>query len=442
LSREVIDLSLVCHEGPLLLRQSPAYVVPKDGVQLTSEQTSAIEEIIKALKKDPVLIALAGPAGSGKTTMIRELSERLEGKVVISALTNKAVDVLRQKNIADAMTVHSACLMPVFHQPGASLYTYFNMEDPDDETIEYLHKHFDAQQLERARNAALRYGLNSGARILGIKDFLEEYLWYWETKTKGEEVLIVDEASMLGADLLKKIQRCYSKIILVGDDFQLPPVKDLDVFKSDKLVDTRVRISEIHRQKKFSQPLVLSQAVRAGNTVPFQPVAPIDLNQAMEGVPVIVWTNAVRISITRKIRKALGYSGLGPQPGESIVCRDTHTIDGTYFVKNSIWKVLSINERGECNLQSAHGGRTKQPVRLWMEEYGAGTGLLCRYSYAITCHTAQGSEWSTVMIHANEAAKHIRSNRKQGRMWLYTAITRAKQEIKWVNSEITSPSRG
>ncbi len=32
-------------------------------------------------------------------------------------------------------------------------------------------------------------------------------------------------------------------------------------------------------------------------------------------------------------------------------------------------------------------------IRLWMEEYGGGYGMLCRYGYALTCHTAQGSEW-------------------------------------------------
>lgn len=150
----------------------------------------------------------------------------------------------------------------------------------------------------------------------------------------------------------------------------------------------------------------------------------------------IVWSNKTRVSLTKKIRSALGFTSATPHQGETIVCRDNHTIDDVDFAKNSLWVVDKTNDRGECMLVAPSGQRTRKPIRLWMEEYGGGYGMLCRYGYALTCHTAQGSEWDEVMIHANDARLHIRSNRKAGLMWLYTAITRAKNEVIWVSSDV------
>lgn len=431
-----------CSYTPIALTELPVEVEILPDVQavpqpeLSEEQNAAITKIMEALRKDEVLIALSGPAGSGKTTMIRELNNRLQDNATITAITNKAADVLRQKGLLNVSTVHAACLTPVFREPGASLYNYVYTEETDTEAENFLRGHFDIGALRLAKKVTQRYGLIAGTRLLGIADFFASYLWYWGVKTKSDDVLIVDEASMLGAELLKKIRKCFSKIILIGDEYQIPPVKDFAVFKNDKIVDTRVRLTEIHRQKNCSKPLQLAQRVRAGEEIPRTPIEPINLLAAKTGTPVIVWSNKTRVSLTKKIRSALGFTSATPHQGETIVCRDNHTIDDIDFAKNSLWVVEKTNDRGECMLVAPSGQRTRKPIRLWMEEYGGGYGMLCRYGYALTCHTAQGSEWDEVMIHANDARLHIRSNRKAGLMWLYTAITRAKNEVIWVSSDV------
>lgn len=49
-----------------------------------------------------------------------------------------------------------------------------------------------------------------------------------------------------------------------------------------------------------------------------------------------------------------------------------------------------------------------------------------RYGYALTCHKAQGGEWAHVYLH--------NGYRKENLRWLYTAVTRAKNELYCISS--------
>jgi exodeoxyribonuclease-5 len=46
------------------------------------------------------------------------------------------------------------------------------------------------------------------------------------------------------------------------------------------------------------------------------------------------------------------------------------------------------------------------------------------YGYALTCHKAQGSQWNSVML-IDES--HV--FKKDSHRWLYTAITRAAEQL-------------
>lgn len=423
----------ICREAPLSqVTQSP---LPPS--KLSQQQSDAIDTIMRALQQRQVVIALSGPAGSGKTTMIQELNRRLEEKAVVTAMTNKAVDVLRQKNLVNTVTAYKACLTPVFSEPGATLMSYVNMDEPIDLDIEdELCKHFDAAHLKAARSVTQKSGLSAGMRALGISDFFEKYFLEWGARKESDDVLIIDEASMLGEKLLSTIKKCFSRIILVGDEFQLPPVNDAPVFWNDHIVRTRVRLTEVHRQASLSQPLVLSEKIKSSDEIKLLPVHGIDLDLLQSDVPVIVWRNKVRVELTKKIRQKLGFIGSSPQPGEPIVCRENHTIGDIEFVNNSMWTIESTDGGDKCILVSKDGHRTKSPVEITMEEYGSGTGMTCRYGYVLTCHTAQGSEWEQVMIHAADARLCLQTDKESGLKWLYTAVTRAKHKVIWVSSAI------
>lgn len=66
--------------------------------------------------------------------------------------------------------------------------------------------------------------------------------------------------------------------------------------------------------------------------------------------------------------------------------------------------------------------------------------LLVKFGYAITCHKAQGSEWDNVII--DMKALNLVPRNEQYFRWLYTAVTRAKKEVYFINSVDINPFRG
>ena len=58
--------------------------------------------------------------------------------------------------------------------------------------------------------------------------------------------------------------------------------------------------------------------------------------------------------------------------------------------------------------------------------------LRCSYGYAVTCHKAQGGEWNDVFI--DMPGNMTLCPTKEKFQWIYTAITRAKENAHFVNA--------
>lgn len=440
------------------------YGRPKPDVELSEEQNQAIEFVLENLGKGT--IALAGPAGSGKTTLIKELAYRINGPVAISAMTNKARAVLQNKGIEDAVTLHQACLRPKFKPPLDSLDIFYYDCRACDRLLEFssvpcphkqclcncddecpVHGPRIAENIAKKLNTSIdkvaasygifrENGIYMAMRSLGILDVFK-YLETWKPAPAQDGVLIVDEASMLGGEELEKAEQVYSKIVLVGDEFQLPPVKSKPVFWQ---VPIRIALQHIHRQAKGSQPLELAEGIRKGSITKINRPEPvnvqkIDIELCRQGMPIIVWRNETRLNVTKIVRKKLGYEGLGPQVGEYLICcnGNDRVAKARGLFNNSLWKVKAVigqrfdleNDAGEVLVN--------EPV--FMEELGFGYGVPFRFAYALTCHKAQGSEWPKVMIHRRDAFAYQMRAAKELPSWLYTAVTRAKEQVIWVGDD-------
>lgn len=172
----------------------------QDQILLTPHQRSVVTKGVAYLKEDNHRILLIqGSAGTGKTTLVHtlvsELSHELSAKkdrtysVVMTAPTHKAVEVLRQKN-----------------------------SDEDNIYTEFCTLHSALR---------LKYSIDEDK---GIEEYIPDPS-IRERKLSGATILVIDEASMIGTDLLHYIDLSLEdnkllKVIFIGDNKQLPPVNE------------------------------------------------------------------------------------------------------------------------------------------------------------------------------------------------------------------------
>ncbi len=199
---------------------------------LTEDQHAALTGLLGfcrgELDRDWPAALLEGYAGTGKTTLVGHLVDRLVSEdysVAVVAPTHKALGVLAEK-------VPSATHHATLH----SLLGLSPQRDGDRERF-----------------------VPSGACRLSDYD-----------------VVVVDECSMIGADLLRFLKG-RTKILFVGDPAQLPPVgEDLSpVFRS---VGLRWTLSKVVRQAQGNAIIDLSFGIRLKT----EQSLPIDLGYVRE----------------------------------------------------------------------------------------------------------------------------------------------------------------
>lgn len=160
---------------------------------------SAIDEATK----DFCSLYITGKAGTGKTTLLKYLKQKIKNTAVVAFTGVAAIN-------AGGQTIHSFFRINPHDGP------FF----PNDKRLRMIHPAGDPDQTTIYKHFKYRKA---------TRDML-----------KSLELLIIDEVSMLRADLLDaidKILRAYSekdsnlpfggvKVIMIGDPFQLPPIEN------------------------------------------------------------------------------------------------------------------------------------------------------------------------------------------------------------------------
>lgn len=385
-------------------------------MQLTDEQEAAVDVLAASTER---FALLAGLAGTGKTTTMRALVARLRAdgrSVCIAAPTGKAAMVLRQKTGAAASTLHSLLYARVFD--GADGQPVFSGD----------------------REAIPRNG-----------------------------VVIVDEASMVGRRLhrdlderMPKTARC----VYVGDHGQLPPVKEA---WGPNFGAPTATLETIHRQSAGSSIIQAAHRTRTSGEPPYrngkdgryryvhttldvivraaaQKIQPAVAEGVAPPFVVLVARKKTRARFNVAIRNALGFTGW-PKVGEPLrVCANN------YFSGLVNGEIVTVVHEGTMGVEVRRGIRIRTASG---EEHTVSTPILgmdrrdwekrleglhtksrnhrdewhmLDFAYASTCHSAQGSEWHTVAVYADDAQEYMfRDNLEHLRRWYYTAITRAAE---------------
>jgi len=383
-------------------------------ISLSTDQTSAISKLLKWYKfdnKNKRFITLGGYAGTGKTTLIAIFRKSLHKinpdlKVGFASYTGKAARVLKSKLIEQkgiskkdtVSTIHSMIYSPI---------------------------------------------VNNNKEIVG-----------WQRKGKIEaQLIIIDEGSMVDGEIWDHLLQYDVPIIAVGDHGQLPPIRGtFNLMEKPDIV-----LEHIHRQAAENQIIGLSiQArehgrVRQGNYSQFvKKYTPedsdfqLEMDEALQNFTpstlILCGYNHTRKKLNNYIRTELGIETAEPTVGDRVIClRNNHQKGISNGMLGIIIKIKRLDIHWYDAEIAMDDNKEKYQGLISVKQFGSDTTLnftnrrskimkgdLFDFGYALTVHKAQGSQAKKVILFEERFSKMDDTDWKR---WLYTAITRAEEEL-------------
>ena len=346
---------------------SPQTFTFKDGVTVRApfkpnyQQEDALNAMDEFIKSDRTSMTLSGYAGTGKTSLMEMLSQKMrkQGKgIMFCASTNKAAAVLKERVSKSGFEAHT--LNKVFG---------INVE-------------VDANQAYNAKNLVNR-----------LKD----------VKIPYGTTIIIDEASMINEEnyrILNDIaKRNGLKIIYVGDAAQLAPVNETKISKVFRDQGHEVRTLSIVERTGDNAILKEATALRENKTLSGessfnakgQGVAYLKASNQQEKEAVIArfipklkenpnyfrilaYTNAAVANYNTKVRQLLGYNDSTPRVGEPITgyANWGHIYDrndGKYrFINSEAYKVVKVESPRNARISLPDGSSaTMQAIPITLE---------------------------------------------------------------------------
>lgn len=403
-------------------KAKPTRARRRDG--LSKQQAEAMAQIVDWwANSDEQIFRLFGYAGTGKTTLARKVADRLDApKVVYAAYTGKAAHVMRKKGCDGARTLHSLIYLPA--------------EKVRDD-LESSRASLDSEP-DPARRAELADEIRKLEQDLSTPNWILND----DSDLADADLLIIDEVSMVDEEMAEDILSFDVPVLVLGDPAQLPPPSSKVGYFTNAKPD--YLLTEIHRQAADSVIIELATVVRTGGRPVRQRLGrttlyiPLSAKKAKRFSQVIVGTHRERWRRTYQLREMHGLAGDLPTVGDKVIClqnnRDLDVFNGQMF---KVLKASRLPRAGVLlTLEDEDAVVTEVPA--WVDGF---LGLeeekrfkptahfkreraFMTYGWAITCHKAQGSQWSSVLI--VDESRWFRSDRAK---WLYTAITRAEHRI-------------
>lgn len=433
-------------------------------MNLTHDQDIALYKIGEFLKKSNTdnVFVLRGSAGTGKTTILKDVLDSVPAhleETQLCALTNKAARVLGRKTSTVATTLHK-CL--------------YKIEDADDK-IKLIRRMLDPETphlfiVDEASMMGDRIGARS--EIFESRPLLSDLLEYVLQSHPDNKLILCGDPCQLPP---------------IGYDINEPsPALDINYLQEHKkLRIASHELKEVVRQEEGS--IILDNAVILRDEILYNKAPTAKLKASMldgttnairkymstyddtdeTAVMLLAWTNddvnwwntairerlylhqedlaiGTRMVVDRNWSNGEQYLTKGESCSITEVDPHIRHFAGLSFQEASIqtvdmdgvvseWKTLVsldhlkshkglLEREQEKNL--VHEAMKMNPSfreypMPWNDPYvGA---LRLRYGYALTCHKAQGSEFNNLILHPYYP--------RDDKRWLYTAITRAKQEL-------------
>jgi len=350
---------------------------------------SAASNWLKGARGRSSIFRLFGYAGTGKTTLVKHIAEGVDGKVLFAAFTGKAACVMRSKGCYSASTIHSLI---------------YKARESGEETPSFE-------------------------------------LWNDAPASKAK-LIIIDECSMVDAELARDLMSFGVPLLVLGDPAQLPPIHGGGFFTDAK---PDAMLTEVHRQAQDDPIVRLSMEIRAGNPLTQGQYGEtqvvrrdaLDPQRVLDADQVLVGRNVTRRAYNARLRERRGFTDALPMAGDKLVCLRNNRRKGLF--NGGLWMVkespkarrqiirmrlkpdedlgerlIKVSVRPECFTGTIE--EFDWPQRKAYDEFDFG--------YVLTVHKAQGSQWDDVVLFDESAA--FPDNRDR---WLYTGVTRAAKRL-------------
>ncbi len=361
----------------------------------TPHQDSALKAAskwLKAERRKSSIFRLFGYAGTGKTTLARHLAEGVDGKVLFAAFTGKAACVMRSKGCRGASTIHRLIYKP-----------------PETSEQQPSFELWDEAPASQAR------------------------------------LIIIDECSMVDAELARDLMSFRVPLLVLGDPAQLPPIQGGGFFTD---VEPDAMLTEVHRQAQDNPIVRLSMDIRAGKTLlegrygetEVVRRGNLDPQRVIGADQVLVGRNVTRRAYNARLRERRGFADPLPVRGDKLVCLRNNRRKGLF--NGGLWVVKEkpkprrkiLRMRLEPDEDLGEPGEMSVKVSVRPECFTGGIEALewqerkafdeFDFGYVLTVHKAQGSQWDDVVLFDESGA--FPDNRDR---WLYTGVTRAAKRL-------------
>lgn len=439
------------------------------GLTPNQGQTDALQALASfvAPGNNDSCFILTGPAGSGKTSLLRSLIAWFNSSDIdfsLAAPTGRAAQIAGRKTQTHAVTLHSL------------LFKVYVQDDP-------LQISFTPKT--NAHHDDVRFYLIDEASMIG------------DNPTK--EGMFVQSLSLLD-QLFRFVYQGNpnNKIIFIGDSYQLPPVNstfspalsadhlktrfqksivskaletvertrnDSYILNNARLILNSIESSRDHSGLAFNHTGSFSAGIK-------KYLGDFMQNPYSSGIMIALANSQVNALNTWARKFRYNYNDKDPvNTGEWMICNSNteineHTLyKGSHFTVKRAWtkeEFAGLNFiNAEIEFENLDNVRVTARTKILLDSVLSPDGaipyekekaliheaykrnrkfresrnaaddafvsaLRSRYGYALTCHKAQGGEWNHVYLHPGYHKDDLR--------WLYTAVTRAVSELySWNN---------
>ena len=449
-------------------------IVQTLGLPPTSEQGQALDVFTQFMtdRDDQVVMILRGSAGTGKTTLasaIVKAMAALKQKLILLAPTGRAAKVFSMYAGHAAYTIHRR----IYRQKSAGDLSSFNLND-----------NLNRDTLFIVDEASMIANLGLGESAFGSGCLLDDLMQFVYSGQNCRLLLIGDRAQLppvgeeespaLSAQVLRGYgMRVYetdlNQVLRQSEDSgilwnatmirtltSLPKVRfqgfaDIQVVTGDELIET---LSSSYYHAGMDETIVITRSNKRAN-IYNQGIRNMVLDRDEElcrgDLLMIVknnyfWTESSKeipflangdravVQRVRHVHELYGFRfaevtmtlpDYDDYELTATVCLDTLTSEAPALTREQQEQLFNAVMEDYADIPQ----KTERIKKLKSDRYY--NALQIKFSYAVTCHKAQGGQWAHVYLDQGYMTDDMLT--PDYIHWLYTAFTRATEKLYLVN---------